>query len=276
MNSIIDSIFGNQKTSLDNEIDMLISDGISSATDDVELFGMLEYPSFSQSDEFLSKVYDVNSLNNFASVQPLEFSIPVLFGDSGFGPFSDPGYQRGLAGYFSEYSENNESYDVMGCHDRTIRNQDGCSSNHFSLNEFMGTEPGDIFTLGGSGGAGFGGAFSFDRVILSDGKPDWFFTFGFGAVTPGASLGFDRGKVFQLDLINPDHNPLEKKEVKGWSGSGNVDLPVVGGEVIVAPFPSGNINGVTYPSPTITPKRGLRIGSPGANILLNYTIDIGE
>lgn len=143
-------------------------------------------------------------------------------------------------------------------------------------NRIAGKESGDIFTIGISGGYYLETGISFDRIVMNDGTPDWFFTWGTGATTPGLSISFDKGKIGELDLIDSTGNYLTKQDIEGFSLSSNADFFVIGFEGSIAPFNS-NANGkIGYPSPVITRKGGVRVFGLGVNFFGNWTWDIGN
>ena len=147
---------------------------------------------------------------------------------------------------------------------------------HNMLVPALGNNPGDIFTIGVSGGFIVGGGISFDRVVMPNGQPDWFFTAGGGLSTPGIALAIDRGKIFELDLVDSDCNEMSKADIEGFSLSGNVDIFVVGFEGAITPFNTNRNEILEYPSPLLTGKGGLRVFGLGANIFGNWTWDIGD
>lgn len=70
---------------------------------------------------------------------------------------------------------------------------------------------------------------------------------------------------------------MTKEDIIGFSLSANGDLAYIlgmGGEGAIAPFVTNEINGYSYPTPLVTLKGGPRIGSPGANLMFNSTIDL--
>ena len=132
----------------------------------------------------------------------------------------------------------------------------------------MGNEPREIFTFGIAVSLEtvppillpVGGAISWDRVVMLDGKVDWFFTYGVGGVISSSfiSLSIDRGRIYD--------GPLSKQAYLGESVSGNVDLGAIGVEAFEGNYHHGEenrIHGV---------KAGLRNGV-GINVLYNNTID---
>jgi len=152
--------------------------------------------------------------------------------------------------------------------------------------EIFGNKPGDIFTMGYSHGGilgVFGFGFSFDRVIMPDGKASWFFTFG-GGLAGGATVSVDRGKIFRFDpcsskKVNYD---FTKSDIEGFSVSGSLDLAKgigIGGEGAISPRvyrPVPEHPDMEYASPLITLKGGLRFGTTGGSLFGNYTWHIGE
>jgi RHS repeat-associated protein len=175
----------------------------------------------------------------------------------------------------------------------------------------LGDEPGDIFTIGFNGGVMLTTPFPFplgfdvsaDRVVMSDGKADWFITAGLGVASPGISIGCDRGKIWKtestvdslkekgigyirLDDFDYLTHDITKDDVKGFSISLSLDLKIIGpfgagGEFSMAPFATGtsSMYGETT-STAFTLKGGPRsIFSSGflnPTGLFNWTFDIGD
>ncbi|UCD83202.1 MAG: RHS domain-containing protein, partial [Desulfobacterales bacterium] len=107
-----------------------------------------------------------------------------------------------------------------------------------SLGDIIGNKPGDIFTIGISGGYWIGIGFSFDRIVMPSGEVDWFLTAGGGLSTPGVSLIVYRGRV------RNENDALDfcEEDVKGLSISGDISLFIVGVEWIAANILSDNNN----------------------------------
>jgi hypothetical protein len=142
----------------------------------------------------------------------------------------------------------------------------------------LGNIPGDIFTIGGSYGhmlsvgslgipVPLGIAGSFDRVIMGDGKADWFFTFGAGISGKGFSIQADRGKIGKANAACGDEYNLIKSDVGGWTFSFNAESLIAGVEIA---------HNVFNPTEVVTVKAGPRISAlkPGVNIMVNYTFDL--
>jgi hypothetical protein len=167
------------------------------------------------------------------------------------------------------------------------------------VKDFIGTKPGDIFTIGFAGSPfkkiPLGFAVSFDRVVMPDGQVDWFVTGGVGMSSPSSwSFSADRGKVWKQE-ITTDKDRLKSKnkrdwydmthnftkgDIKGFSISTNIDIIGkqklgVGGEAVYTPFSKSKIGNLDYDAPLITFKGGPRAGSgTGGNIMFNWTIDL--
>jgi hypothetical protein len=150
--------------------------------------------------------------------------------------------------------------------------------------KIFGNKPGDIFTIGFSFGSIFGVGFSFDRVIMPNGKPDWYFTFG-GGLVAGSTVSIDRGKIFRFDPFLGDkvcNYDFTKSDIKGFSLSGSLELALpigAGVEGAINPFVFRPVPGhpnYEYPSPVVTLKGGLRLGTPSGSLFGNWTIDIGD
>jgi uncharacterized protein RhaS with RHS repeats len=159
------------------------------------------------------------------------------------------------------------------------------NSGTLAANNLMGSNPGDIFSLGGSLGIpgvnlGIGG--SFDRIVMPSGESDWYFTGGGGLSTPGISFSADRGKIGKLDLVTGSisSDTLTKSDITGFSISSNVDLAYiqgVGGEFSISPTGKEKLGQVEYIAPVVTLKGGYRAAvTPGANLFGNWTVDIGN
>jgi RHS repeat-associated protein len=135
------------------------------------------------------------------------------------------------------------------------------------LRKVIGDSAGDIFTVGFSFGTQslIGAGFSFDRVVMPDGTPDWFVTVGAGISLPAPSLSIDRGKIW--NTTDEDGRNISKDLIKGASLSTDIALGIVGFEVAPANFqdPHGD--------ELVTLKGGLRTGV-SMNALLNWTFDI--
>jgi hypothetical protein len=206
------------------------------------------------------------------------------FGGHGIGnPGSYGGEQYvGAAGFGDGYGSDNDSNSSAIAESRT-RTVDTYALPNFSdikgaIGTVIGNVPGDIFTIGGSYGhmlnvgvlgspVPLGIAGSFDRVIMGDGKADWFFTFGAGISCRGFSIQADRGKIGKANAALGNEYNLIKSDVGGWTFSFNSESLIAGVEVA---------HNILNPTEVVTVKAGPRISAlkPGVNIMVNYTFDL--
>jgi RHS repeat-associated protein len=152
--------------------------------------------------------------------------------------------------------------------------------------KIIGDSPGDIFTIGLTyyhpvfGILGLGGGFSFDRVIMPSGEADWFLTVGVGGGIAGGALSIDRGWIRKWGSHFADPLDFCKDDITGFNVSADVASillgPIgVGAEGVYAPFNfAESRHGNDEILPMVTGKGGLRIGTPGAGVLGNYTFDL--